>query len=500
MKELMERGAGILCHISSLPGKYGIGTLGREAYEFADFLKNAHVKYWQILPLAQTGFGDSPYSSVCSYSGNPYFIDLEALKDEGLLTENELSRCEMPEGRVNYGILYRKRYDVLKRAYARFDIENEEFKTFVESGEFEDYALFMSLKSKYGETFQSFPDEYKYRDKAALEEFKASVYKTDYCFWLFLQFVFEKQWVKLKNYVNSLGIKIIGDIPLYVAYDSSDVWAHSELFCLDGELKPTEVAGVPPDYFSPTGQLWGNPVYNWEAMESNQFEWWTERMRKERGKADVIRIDHFRGFDRYYTIPADAEDATVGEWKQGPGLRFFLNIEKKLGNVQIIAEDLGEYDAGVEKLRLRTGYPGMKILLFAFDGNPKNPYLPAKIEENSIVYTGTHDNATALEFLNKMRMKDFTDFKARLREALDGEGAVIPFVSKTDAVRALCVCALATPANVVILPIQDLLGLGADARMNVPSTADGNWRFRLKETPTRYDAAIMRKYVKEFSR
>lgn len=500
MENLIERGAGVLCHISSLHGKYGIGTVGKEAYEFADFLRRAHVKYWQILPLAQTGYGDSPYSSVCCNSGNPYFIDLEALKDEGLLDEEELASCEMPAGDVDYGALFNTRFDILRLAYARFDITNEEFVSFVESGEFDDYAVFMSLKARYSGSFNEFPDSYKYAENLAIKEFRETNYKSDYCFWIFLQFVFKKQWAKLKAYVNSLGIKIIGDLPLYVAYDSADVWARPELFRLDEDLNPTEVAGVPPDYFSPTGQLWGNPVYNWDLLEDEKYEWWINRIRKMREMVDVIRIDHFRGFDRYYSIPAGAETAEVGEWKQGPGLKFFLQLKKKLGNVPVIAEDLGVIDYGVEKLRQRTGYPGMKIMLFAFDGKPSNPYLPKNIQENAVVYSGTHDNATVLGLLKRMTDSQFTVFKTRLRAALKDEGIVVPFRTRREAARALCACVLASNANLAILPVQDVLGLGDEARMNTPSTATGNWKFRLTKAPSRYDTAILRKMVKEFNR
>lgn len=500
MEKLMERGAGVLCHISSLPGKYGIGTLGKEAYDFADFLKSARVKYWQILPLAQTGYGDSPYSSVCCNSGNPYFIDLEALRDEGLLDEEELASCEMPQGETDYSALYKTRYDVLRLAYARFNIKDEDFVNFVESGEYDDYAVFMSLKSRYSGSFSSFPDSYKYIENLAIKEFRETVYKSDYCFWIFLQYVFKKQWTKLKEYVNSLGIKIIGDLPLYVAYDSSDVWARPELFRLNEDLNPTEVAGVPPDYFSPTGQLWGNPVYNWDLMESENYDWWIKRIKKAMETVDIIRIDHFRGFDRYFAIPADAPTAETGEWKQGPGLRLFMQIRRKLGNVPIIAEDLGIIDYGVERLRQRTGYPGMKIMLFAFDGKPTNPYLPRNIQENSVAYTGTHDNATTLGLLNRMDESQFKVFKARLRAALADEKVVFPFVTKEEAARALCVSVLASKADIAVLPIQDLLLLDDTARMNVPSTAEGNWKFRLEKQPTRYNAAIIRKIVKEFNR
>ncbi|MDE7167550.1 MAG: 4-alpha-glucanotransferase [Clostridia bacterium] len=500
MENLIQRGAGILCHISSLPGKYGIGTIGKEAYAFADFLRRAHVKYWQILPLAQTGYGDSPYSSVCCNSGNPYFIDLEALRDEGLLDDEELASCEMPEGEVDYGELYNTRFNILRLAYARFDIADEDFVKFVESGEFDDYAVFMSLKNIYSGSFKDFPDSYKYAENLAIKEFREANYKSDYCFWIFVQYVFKKQWLKLKEYVNSLGIQIIGDLPLYVAYDSADVWARPELFCLDEDLNPTEVAGVPPDYFSPTGQLWGNPVYNWDVLESERYEWWINRIRKMREMVDVVRIDHFRGFDRYYSIPADSETAETGEWKQGPGLKFFIQLRKKLGNVPVIAEDLGVIDYGVEKLRQRTDYPGMKIMLFAFDGKLNNPYLPRNIQENAVVYSGTHDNATALGLLKRMNDSQFLVFKSRLRAALKDEGVVFPFKTRAEAARALCVSVLASKANLAVLPIQDLLGMGDESRMNTPSVATGNWKFRLKEIPSRYDTAIMRKMVKEYNR
>ena len=500
MQSKLERGAGILCHISSLPNKYGIGTLGKEAYEFADFLKSAHVKYWQVLPLAQTGIGDSPYSSVACNSGNPFFIDLEALRDEGLLDDEELKVGYLPEGEVNYEAVAESRFPLLRLAYARFNIRDEEFVKFVESGEFEDYALFMSLKSRYSGSFDTFPDPYKYLENLALKEFRRNVYRSEYCFWLFLQFIFKKQWLKLKKYVNSLGIKIIGDIPLYVAYDSADVWARPELFQLDEDLKPTKVAGVPPDYFSKTGQRWGNPLYNWDAMADTDYDWWINRMAHCATMFDVVRIDHFRGFDRYWAIPAESETAEIGNWEEGPKARLFGRILKQVGDIPVIAEDLGIMDSGVVLLRTRTGFPGMKVLLFAFDGNRNNPYLPKNIPENSVAYTGTHDNATALGFLKDMTDEQFKVFKKRLREVFKEEGILTPFSTREDAARALCVLTLASPANLAILPIQDLLGLDNKARMNYPSVAEGNWKFRLDKIPSRYFAATMRKMVKEYQR
>ncbi len=500
MENDLKRGAGILCHISSLPGKYGIGTLGKEAYKFADYLVKCHVKYWQILPLVQTGFGDSPYQSVCCNSGNPYFIDLEALRDEGLIDDEELSSCVAPEGDIDYGNLYKKRYEILRLAYARFNIGDPDFVAFIDSGEFEDYALFMSLKSRYGGSFDTFPDAYKYKEHLAMYEFRNSVYKSEYCFWLFLQYIFKKQWKKLKEYVNSLGIKIIGDIPLYVAYDSSDVWGRPELFKLDEELRPTKVAGVPPDYFSRTGQLWGNPLYNWEALAAENYEWWINRVRKAQELYDVVRIDHFRGLDRYYAIPAGARTAETGEWLEGPQTKLFDAIKERIGDVPVIAEDLGIMDSGVIKLRARTGFPGMKILQFAFDGKLSNSYLPKNMEENSVAYTGTHDNSTTLGFLEKMSENQFRLFKRRLREALDGENASFPFVTRKQTALALSVCALASPARLAIIPVQDLMLLGDESRMNVPSVAEGNWKFRLKTMPTRYSAAVMRKINEQYSR
>ncbi|MDE7181578.1 MAG: 4-alpha-glucanotransferase [Clostridia bacterium] len=490
-----QRGAGVLCHISSLPNKYGVGSLGKEAYEFADYLKKSHVKYWQILPLVQTGYGDSPYQSVCCNSGNPYFIDLEALRDEGLLDDEELEAAQMPLGDIDYEALYDTRYNVLRLAYARFNIKDREFLDFIQNGGFDDYALFMSLKSRYGGSFDSFPLSYKYKERFAVQEFKTSVYKSEYCFWQFVQFIFFKQWKKLKEYVNSLGIKIIGDVPLYVAYDSSDVWAHPEIFKLDTELKPTSVAGVPPDYFSEKGQLWGNPLYDWDALSSQNYEWWINRIEKASKLYDIIRIDHFRGLDRYYAIPAGKTTAEEGEWLPGPGMRLFNEIRRRLGDMEIIAEDLGILDSGVVKLRARTGFPGMKILQFAFDGSPDNLYLPKNIEENSVVYTGTHDNDTTLGFVNAMGEAEFRSFKTQLRAALTSVRLVQPVVTREDAVYAMNALALASRAKIAVVPIQDVLALGTESRMNIPSTVGGNWQFRLDKIPDRLHAAILRQTV-----
>lgn len=494
------RAAGVLCHISSLWGNYGIGSLGKEAYEFADFLKSAHVKYWQILPLVQTGYGNSPYSSVCCSSGNPYFIDLEDLAAQGLLNKAELESCEAFGGDVDYDNLYNTRYQTLKTAFSRFDKHGAEFISFVESGEFDAYATFMALCARFGGSLLNFPEEYRNYNGEAVKKFREEVYETDYLFWQFLQFQFLKQWKKLKNYVNSLGIDIIGDIPLYVAYDSADVWEHPELFQLDEDMNPTKVAGVPPDYFSKTGQLWGNPLYDWEKMAEDGYGWWVERIRKASALYDVVRIDHFRGLDRYYAIPADAETAETGEWLDGPKEKLFWEVRAKLGDIPMIAEDLGFMDEGVEKLRVATGFPGMKIALFAFDGNPDNDYLPHNMHENSVAYTGTHDNATALGLLEKMTEAQFKVFKKRLRAEMKEIGLVLPFVTREEAARALVALTLASPAKLAVIPVQDLLGLNDEARMNIPSTVVGNWQFRLMKKPSRYHAAILRKMIKAFER
>jgi 4-alpha-glucanotransferase len=501
MDNSIVRGAGVLCHISSLPNKYGIGSLGKEAYDFADFLKQAHVKYWQILPPVQTGYGDSPYQSVYCNSGNPYFIDLEALKEERLLNEEDLVEAQVePSDKIDYGALYESRYKLLRLAYSRFDIKDKDFIGFIESGEFEDYALFMSLKSRYNCKFSELPTAYKYKETLAMFEFRKSVYQSEYCFWLFLQYEFFRQWDRLKRYVNSLGIKIIGDIPLYVAYDSADVWGKPELFQLDEDLNPVAVAGVPPDYFSKHGQLWGNPLYNWDTMEAGDYEWWVDRIARARKLYDVVRIDHFRGLDRYYSVPYGRDNAVIGEWKKGPGIKLFRAIQKKLGSVPIIAEDLGVIDAGVVKLREGAGLPGMKILQFAFDGTDDNEYLPQNIKENSIAYTGTHDNDTSLGFFEGMTDKEFATFKTRLRSALESEGVHYPFVSREDAVKALTVCTLATKARVAVIPVQDILLLGSSARMNTPATSEGNWQFRMTALPSRYHAGVLKKTIVAFER
>lgn len=493
----MERKeTGVLCHISSLPGKYGIGSLGKEAYKFAKLLAKSGVRYWQVLPLVQTGYGDSPYSSVACTSGNPYFIDLDMLAGEGLLTKQELLAAQHT-GVVDYGALYNERYVTLRKAFSRFFFDSEEFRAFVKSGVCEDYALFMTAKKVYGENFLVWDEPLKYRDPEALEKLRTDFHE-EYLFSNFLQYEFRRQWQALKSYCNGLGIKIIGDIPLYVAGDSADVWAHPELFKLDKELRPTKVAGVPPDYFSETGQLWGNPIYDWAVHEKEKFAWWTMRLNHALETYDIVRIDHFRGIDRYYEIPAFAENATKGEWKAGPGKKLFAGIGDRS---RFIAEDLGIMDEGVVALREELGFPGMKVMLFAFDGNPKNDFLPANIPENSVCYTGTHDNDTVAGYVKSLSAEDLLLFRSRVAQALQEQKKFIRLGKRPEEIsEALCKLVLSTKANLAVLPVQDILGLDNSARMNRPSTEHGNWCFRLERMPKGGIMHRLKRWIRAYRR
>lgn len=492
-----DRAAGVLCHVSSLPSKYGIGNFGKEAYRFAKLLANSGFQYWQILPLVQTGYGDSPYQSVSCDSGNPYFIDLEALKRRGLLTAKELKAVQREAGAVDYGALYAERYETLRLAFSRFPLEDKEYHAFVKSGYAEDYSLFMTAKTVYGGSFCDWEEPLKRHEETAVEKLRTD-YHEEYLFWQFTQYCFYTQWKGLKAYANSLGLKIIGDIPLYVAYDSADVWANSALFKLDGDLKPTAVAGVPPDYFSETGQLWGNPVYDWEAHEKDNFAWWTNRLKRALDTYDVVRIDHFRGIDRYYEIPAGAETAQVGEWKAGPGENLFRNIE---GKGKIIAEDLGVSDEGVKTLLSKTGFPGMKVLLFAFDGNEENDFLPHNVPENSVIYTGTHDNDTVVGYVKSLSSEEFILLRSRIAKELERSGLYVPLGEKAEAILyAYLEMALSSKARLCILPVQDVLGQNNSCRMNFPGRSDGNWQFRLGKLPTAHSLRKLKNMIKKYRR
>lgn len=473
------RSAGVLLHISSLPGKYGIGSLGKEAYRFAKRLARAGVRYWQILPLVQTGYGDSPYQSVSCSSGNPYFIDLDLLEGQGLLTKKELKPLRR-KGDVDYGALYTERYQTLRTAYSRFFFDSAEFRAYVDEGTHEDYALFMTAKTVFGGSFCDWEEGIRRREPQALEKLRTD-YHEEYLFWQFLQYEFDLQWKALKEYCNSLGIRIIGDIPLYVAYDSADVWAHPELFKLDGELKPAKVAGVPPDYFSETGQLWGNPVFDWAAHKKEDYRWWRARLAQALKTYDLVRIDHFRGLDRYYEIDAGEETAVNGAWQDGPKDELFEGVDLS----RIIAEDLGEMDDGVRSLIRRTGLPGMKVLLFAFDGDEDNAFLPHNIHENSVCYTGTHDNDTVAGFVKSLTAEEFLLLRSRVAKELDLVGMNIRIGQTPERfAKTLTEIAMASSAGLAVVPVQDLMGLDNTCRMNHPGTNGGNWCWRLKKLPS----------------
>ncbi len=494
------RAAGVLCHITSLAGKYGVGNL-RDAARFALTLARSGVKYWQILPLVQTGYGDSPYQSVSCTSGNPYLIDLDELGRAGLLKQRELKALRARykgAARVDYGALYEERYQTLRLAFSRFAFDGEDFRAFVKEGRSEDYALFMTAKTVYGGSFCDWDEPLKRHESDACERLRTE-YHEEYLFWQFLQYIFWTQWEELHENCRSLGVRIIGDIPLYVAYDSADVWAHPELFKLDGELKLAKVAGVPPDYFSETGQLWGNPVYDWKTHEKEGYAWWTKRLKAALSAYDVVRIDHFRGVDRYYEIEADAEDARGGVWRDGPKDALFAGLKEEKS--RIIAEDLGIIDEGVRALVKRTGFPGMKVLLFAFDGNPENPFLPKNIAENCVVYTGTHDNDTVRGYVQSLTPEQLVLFRSRVAQALKGEKIAMKLNAQgKNLPEAFVRLALSSKAKLAVIPVQDILGLGDEARMNFPGKSEGNWQFRLKHSVSAWNLRKLKKMVKTYRR
>ena len=469
----MKRGAGILLPVSSLPSPYGIGSFGRAAYDFVDFLHRAGQSYWQVLPLGPTSYGDSPYQSFSAFAGNPYFIDLDRLAEEGLLTAEEL---EQPDwggnpGDVDYAALYQSRFGVLRRAYKKSSCQTEEdFERFCAQNQhwLPDYCLFMALKEQQdGKSWLEWPEPLRLREPAALEKARDGL-EEEIGFWAFCQYKFFGQWQALMGYAHSRGVEIIGDLPIYVAMDSADVWAHGELFQLDEQRRPAWVAGVPPDFFSATGQLWGNPLYDWEAMERTDFDWWKQRMAACAGLYDVIRIDHFIGTVNYYSIAAGAQTAMVGDWHQGPGMKLFAAITPALGGKKIIAEDLGVLTAPVVRLRERCGYPGMKVLQFAFDGGSGNEFLPHHHQRNQVVYPGTHDNQPLRSFLAGQK-------RGTLRFARQYLGVR----TTRELPQAVLRACYASVANTAIVMLQDLMGLGDESRINTPSTMGENWRWRL---------------------
>jgi len=469
---LKDRAAGVLLHPTSLPGPTGIGTFGREARHFIDFLVEAGLKYWQVCPLGPTGFGDSPYQCFSAFAGNPYFLDLETLVGQQYLEENDLVELRrLPADFVDYGAQWVLRWPVLRKAYQAFvtggsRAEKVDFATFRKNHKdwVEAYARFIALKGKFdGSSWQLWPSAFRNYSKAKKSAAKSDLAEEiDAQAWL--QFQFFRQWLELKSYANTRGIQIFGDIPIFVAMDSSDVWTHPALFQMDEDLRPTAVAGVPPDYFAAEGQLWGNPLYDWDKHHATNYEWWLARLRASFELYDVVRIDHFRGFDEYCKIPANAVNALNYEWVKGPGLALFEAVRREFPDSKLVAEDLGIITDSVRALVEEAGVPGMKVLHFAFEGATE--YLPHNGIPNSVLYPGTHDNDTTWGWYLKQSepVKDF------LRQYLRVPGDAVPW----DMIRT----GYAAPSRLFIIPMQDLLSLGSEARMNTPGQAVGNWKWR----------------------
>ncbi|MBQ9898145.1 MAG: 4-alpha-glucanotransferase [Ruminococcus sp.] len=465
----------ILMHISSLPSEYGIGKMGRHAFAFVDFLKSTGTKCWQILPLSPTSYGDSPYQSFSVNAGNPYFIDFEILEGDGLLERHEFASFDWqtsPE-RVDYALIYENCFKVLKIAYSRFKPARvPEYKAFCDDNKnwLDGYALFMALKSKNGgRAWYEWENDLAMHKPKAVNEAKKEL-KNEIGFYKFIQFEFMRQWSELKKYANDNGIQIIGDIPIYCALDSVEAWAQPKLFWFDRKRRPICVAGCPPDDFSPTGQLWGNPLYDWEYHKKTGYEWWIDRIKAASELYDIVRIDHFRGFESYYTIPFGNEDATVGEWKKGPNYELFRLAEEKLGRLNIIAEDLGFITPEVRKMLDKCGYPGMKVLQFGFSDG-ENEHLPHNFTtSNCFAYTGTHDNETLVGWVGTLgkRSLKFT------RQYLNVQ-------KKRDIPEAVIRAAWGSVAEVACAQIQDFLNSPKDGRMNTPSTLGDNWQFRTHE-------------------
>jgi 4-alpha-glucanotransferase len=475
MKRL-ERGAGILMPISSMPSPYGIGTMGKAAYEFVDFVRECNHRYWQVLPLGPTSFGDSPYQGFSTFAGNPYFIDLDMLIEEGLLTRSYVESFDWGNDPCNiaYEKIFESRYAVLREAFKNSEhIKTAAYEKFLEENSYwiEDYALFMAVKLYYKNADWSlWEDDIRFRKPKALARY-AALLKEDVDFYKFLQFKFFEQWNKLKKYANEKGIEVIGDIPIYVAYDSADVWVNHGEFCLDENLTPTKVAGVPPDAFTELGQKWGNPLYDWAKMEKNGFTWWARRMKAAASMYDIIRIDHFLGVVKYYTIPANDPDARNGEYKKGPGKKLTDVINAAIGDKKIIAEDLGVEIPEATSLLEENGYPGMKVLEFAFGGDRNNVHLPHNYKTpNCVVYGGTHDNETLMGYFN-----------ARNDWELGYAYDYLDTRDKRKMVDQVFRLAYGSIADVVIFQVQDILKLDNRARTNFPSTLGTNWKWRMRK-------------------
>lgn len=483
----LMRGAGILLSVSSLPSPYGIGSFGQAATDFLEFLHRAGQKYWQVLPLCPTSYGDSPYQSFSAFAGNPYFIDLDILISNGLITRAEVESFHWGERpcEVDYALLYENRYRILKLAHSRSaHLNSSDFRNFCRDHAcwLDEYALFMALKYRHGGlSWTDWPEPLAIGDKAAIIDARQDL-GDEMDFWRFCQYHFFTQWHSVKSQAKRLGINIIGDLPIYVALDSADVWANPELFQLDSDHLPTRVAAVPLDLFSETGQLWGNPLYDWDAMEKDNFAWWRQRLVLSAELYDTIRIDHFIGIVNYYSVPADNETAIGGEWLPGPGAKLISALSNEPCVAKIIAEDLGVVTHEVEQLRRWAGYPGMRLLQMAFDSGGSNGNLPDFYGSDTVVYGGTHDNETLTGFFLSHPDADFSFAREYLDVGTDGE---IPW--------ALIRAAFASDAGVVIFQMQDYLGLDNSARMNTPSTLGSNWKWRLlkDQIPPEFEETLL---------
>ncbi|AKN32834.1 4-alpha-glucanotransferase [Clostridium carboxidivorans P7] len=472
---MIKRSSGVLMHITSLPGSYGIGTFGKEAYKFVDFLEKSSQSYWQVLPLGITGAGDSPYQSFSAFAGNPYFIDLDFLTEQGLLRREDYENVDFGSNytKVDYEKIFSNKMPILRLAFERSKgMYESEISRFRQDNKFwiEDYSLYMAIKCKFGlRSWQNWDRSIKLRNKETIDNYKEEL-KDEIDYWIFLQYLFFTQWFNLKKYANDKGIKIIGDIPIYVAEDSADTWANSEIFVLDEDKRPIVVSGCPPDAFSTTGQLWGNPIYNWLHLEKVNYKWWVERIKLNSILYDVTRVDHFRGFESFWEVPYGEKTAVNGKWVKGAGIKLFDTVKKALGEVDIIAEDLGYITQEVIDFRNASGFPGMKVLEFAFDTREQSNYLPHNYDKNCIVYTGTHDNETVMGWMENTKKED-VDFAKKYFKLDDEEGYNWGFIRGS----------LSSVANLAIAQFQDYLGLGNEARMNIPSTIGGNWQWRVEK-------------------
>jgi 4-alpha-glucanotransferase len=471
-----ERTAGVLLHPTSLPGRFGIGDLGGEAYNFINFLSAAGQTLWQVFPLGPTGYGDSPYQCFSAFAGNPLLISPDKLKEYGFLTDTDLSKApNFNPHKVDYGPVINYKKELLKKAYSNFKNDNKGFTIEFEgycslnADWLEDFALFMASKEYHGGgVFTIWEKDLVHRTKAALAKWKEKL-ADDILYHKFVQWQFYKQWTAVREYANSKGIKIIGDMPIFIAYDSADLWANKELFTVDKDGNLTSVAGVPPDYFSATGQLWGNPLFRWKEMEKDDFHWWRKRISNLRNLVDIIRIDHFRGFDAYWEIPAGAPNAIGGRWVKAPGHKFFSTLRKYFGDLPIIAEDLGVITKSVKELRDTFNFPGMKILQFAFGTKMETKFLPHNVVQNSIIMTGSHDNDTTKAYFEKAKTER-PDIDEHVHKYLNYHGHDLVF----ELIRA----AYSSVSDLVVIPMQDVLNLGDEARMNFPGTLGGNWTWR----------------------